>query len=66
MTVGYNFLYVDQLIRAGDQINPVDDRQVRSSAGFDPTANPTHPQPPSFRDTRFWAQGLNLGLEITY
>jgi hypothetical protein len=31
-----------------------------------PTARPTNPQPTNFRDTRFWAQGVNLGLEITY
>jgi hypothetical protein len=66
LSVAYDFLYVDQLIRAGDQINPVDDRQVRSSAGFDPNARVVDPRGTSFHDTRFWAQGINLSLEFTY
>jgi hypothetical protein len=65
VTLGYDFLYVSKVMRAGDLVDGVDARQVRALASFDPTAPATRP---TFQqhDSRFWAQGLNLGLEVRY
>ena len=54
-----------RVVRAGDQIDGVDGRQVRSLAGFDPTVRAAQPATPFFSD-RFYAQGLNFGLEFSY
>jgi len=45
--VGYNFLYITNVIRPGDQVGG--------------TA-----QPFRFKDTEYWAQGLNFGMEWNY
>jgi len=65
VTLGYNFLYVSKVMRAGDLVDGVDARQVRALANFDPAAPATRP---TFQqhDSRFWAQGLNVGLEVRY
>lgn len=59
---GYNFLYWADVARAGDQVDlSVDPRNippVRPGGGSDPGV--------SFRHTEFWAQGLNLGLELRF
>lgn len=63
--VGYNFLYISNVIRAGDQMNRV----------VNPTQNPIlvgggvtgDPAPlASFFSTDFWAHGLSVGLELRY
>ncbi len=64
-TIGYNFLYLSQVLRAGDQADNVDGRQVRSLAGFDPTVKAVAPVPTLFSD-RFYVQGLNVGLEFAF
>lgn len=65
VTMGYNFLYISSLMRAGDLVDGVDARQVRSLSTFDPTAQVVHPQFQQ-HDSRFWAQGLNFGIEVRY
>ena len=65
-TMGYTFLYWNQVVRPGNQI----DHSVNQ------TAIPTHPNfglnapdgRPGFnlRQSDFWAQGLNLGLEFKF
>jgi hypothetical protein len=65
-TIGYNFLYIGRVARAGQQIDSVDSRNVQALAAYDPanaTPRPYHFGPDS---SRFWAQGLNLGLEFLY
>jgi hypothetical protein len=55
VSVGYSFLYLSNVVRPGDQI--------------DTTIDPTQgvPAPPfQFRDTSFWAHGINAGLEFRY
>jgi hypothetical protein len=64
-TIGYNFLYLSRVLRAGDQIDGVDARQVRSLNTFTPGAQVTFPQPVFFTE-HFYAQGLNFGLEVSY
>ncbi len=65
-TVGYNFLYLSNVLRAGDQVDLVDGRQVRSLTSFDPTATNVQRPLPTFYSDRFYAQGLNFGLEFSY
>ncbi len=64
-TVGYNILYLSNVLRAGDQIDEVDARQVQSLSTFNPKSGAVQPAPTFFSD-RFYAQGLNLGLEFSY
>ena len=64
VTVGYSFLYWSEVIRAGDQIN------LNVNPNFIPgpaVPNPGVPNPTfAFRDTDFWAHGLNLGLDYRW
>jgi hypothetical protein len=80
--VGYNFLYLSNVMRAGDQIDrSLDIRQVPFALGVPPML--TLPNPPGttvavppvagpshpivpFRTTDFWAHGVTVGLEIRY
>jgi hypothetical protein len=64
--VGYNALYWSRVERAGDQIDRrVDPVQVPTSAAFAPGTAGTTPQ---FQNVRsdFWAQGVNIGVELRY
>lgn len=54
---GYTFLLWDGVLRSGDQIDPV----VNTNAG----AAPARPSIP-FKDDVFWAQGLNVGLTLSW
>ena len=65
-TVGYNFLYINNLYRAGSQIETVDGRQVFSSAAFVPNSQAVNPQPPGESHSVFWVQGLNAGLSFSF
>lgn len=55
--VGYSFMYLTNVARPGDQINPV----VNLNNGVPPFA-PT----PVFHHTEFWAQGVNFGMALRY
>ena len=65
-TIGYTFLYYSAVARPGDQVNRV------VNPGLLPVNQPTGPvagpaQPNFvFHGSDFWAQGLNLGLELRY
>jgi hypothetical protein len=61
-SVGYTFLYWTDVVRSGDTI----DRGVNPSF-LPPTAGVGDPRPAfNFRDSDFWAQGLNFGLELRF
>jgi hypothetical protein len=64
--IGYNFLYINNVARPGDQIDGVDGRQVQFTSTFDPTVHATRPALVSVHNTDFWAQGVNVGLEFHY
>jgi len=66
-SVGYNFLYWSDVVRPGDQIDTtVDLSRVPSfSAHYYPTVVPVRPAP-LFRESDFWAQGINVGLEFSW
>ncbi len=61
-TVGYSFLYLSDVARAGDQI----DLQVHSDLLNDVT--PVNPERPQFvlQNTDLWLQGINFGIDLTY
>ena len=63
---GYNFLYWSNVVRPGDQIDRVVDVALvpNPPAGVPATANP---RPlPTFRQSDFWAQGVQFGVEFRW
>jgi hypothetical protein len=61
--LGYNFLYWTKVVRPGDQIDPV----VNVGAIGDPGQFGTSPHPLFFyHTTGFWAQGLTVGLMVSF
>jgi len=63
--IGYNFLYLNEVARVGDQIDAVDSRSLEYLTTFDPSATPTRPGP-VHNSTYLWAQGINFGIEFKY
>lgn len=66
-TIGYTFLYIDNVARPGTLIDHV--INTTQSPGFSgAAAPPSGPPVPmfSFNRTDFWAQGVNLGLSLTW
>ena len=65
-TVGYTFMYWTNVLRPADQIDRVlDINQIpnfRPPAPAAPTRRPVVP----FKESGFWAQGMNMGLEYRY
>ena len=66
--VGYNFLYLSSVLRAADTIDPfVDAGRVPNFLNNPPPILPGTPRPaPQFRETDFWAQGINFGIQWTW
>jgi hypothetical protein len=63
---GYSFLWVSTVARAGEQIDPVvNETQFPLRSGNGPLVGPARPAF-HFAGTDFWAQGLNVGLELRY
>jgi len=64
--VGYNFLYLSDVARSGDQFDRrIDVRQVPTLPTYDPTVRAAFPAP-QFHSTDFWAQGVTAGVEFRY
>jgi hypothetical protein len=64
--VGYTFLYWSEVIRPGDQIDrTVNPALVPTSQFFGTAGGPARPAR-VFQSSEFWAQGINLGLELRY
>jgi hypothetical protein len=66
--VGYNFVYISDVARPGDQIDrAINTSQATSITGV-PPAPLTGPIRPAFtfRQGDFWAHGLNFGLEFRF
>ena len=64
--VGYTFLYWSSVVRPGDQIDVgLSGTQIPTDTRFNPQAGPARP---AFllRDTSFWTQGINVGMEFRY
>lgn len=63
--VGYNFFWITNVARAGDQIDGVDSRGIPILAAYDPSVSPSRPYQ-QFNTTHFWTQGINFGMELRY
>lgn len=65
LAVGYTFVYLSNVARPGDQIDASAGGGTRPPLSFLGGARP-QPQFGSFNETGFWAQGINLTLELNY
>jgi len=64
--VGYNFIDWNRVLRPANQIDrSLDLTQAPTSAMFVPGAAGVAPRFPGVR-TDFWAQGINVGMELKY
>jgi hypothetical protein len=64
--VGYTFLYWSSVVRPGDQVDVgLSGTQLPTDTRFNPQAGPARPAVP-LRESDFWAQGINFGLEFRY
>ena len=63
--VGYSFLYLSSVARAGDQIDLVVNPLRQPLGGSLVTTGPARPAF-VFQSTDFWAQGVSAGLEFRY
>ena len=64
--VGYSFLWISTVARAGEQIDPVINvSQFPIRSGDGPLVGRARPAP-KLHGTDFWAQGLNFGMELSY
>jgi hypothetical protein len=61
--VGYNFLFVSQVLRPGGLVGGTTPSQVPQLPSSAPGTLFTAP---SLQGERFWAQGLTAGLEVRY
>jgi hypothetical protein len=70
VSVGYTFLYLNNVIRPGEQIDRVINGNQSSLYTFSPTppglaGGPARPTV-LFRDSDYWAQGISFGVEFRY
>jgi hypothetical protein len=63
LSAGYTFLFWSRVLRPGDQIDPVLNVQPLGTTELIGTA--VRPLA-SMRSTGFWAQGVSIGLEVSY
>lgn len=61
-TVGYNFIFWDNVVRADDQI---DFRVNTTQIGGGTLFGPGQPEL-EFKETNYWLQGVNAGLELQF
>lgn len=65
LTVGYNAIYWSAVVRPGEQIdNTVTPAQVPTVPAYTGVASGA--PVPAFRQSDFWAHGLNFGVTVTY
>lgn len=64
--VGYNFLYISDAVRPGDQVDrTINPNQIPLLARGMPFTGPERPEP-TFVRSEFWTQGLVIGLEARF
>jgi hypothetical protein len=61
---GYTFIYWNDVVRAGDQVDLAVNPNLLPPA-TQPVVGPLRPAP-RFENTSFWAQGIDLGLELRF
>jgi hypothetical protein len=62
---GYDLMYWTQVVRPGDQISHDVNLSQNAVLGTGRLMGPAQPAP-LFNRSDFWAQGINLGLEVRY
>jgi hypothetical protein len=62
LTLGYTFLYLSDVARAGDQIDPMINVSQLPPGPLTGAALPDF----SFQSSGFWAQGLTFGVEYCF
>jgi hypothetical protein len=63
---GYTFLYWSHVARPGDQIDrTLNVNLIPTSTTFGTPGGPARPSP-EIKSTDFWAQGINVGLELRF
>jgi hypothetical protein len=62
VSFGYTFLYLSDVVRPGNQIDPVLNISQRDGGALVGPAAPV----PFFNHSDFWAQGINFGLGVAY
>jgi len=62
LTAGYTFLYWTNVVRPGDQIDLSVNSEFLNGAS---SATPSRPAF-NFRETDYWAQGLNFGIDLRF
>ncbi|HWG44637.1 MAG TPA: BBP7 family outer membrane beta-barrel protein [Gemmataceae bacterium] len=66
LTFGYTFLYWSSVFRVGDQIDRnLNPTEFNALVGNGSMTGPPRPNF-TFKDTDFWAQGVNFGLQFRY
>jgi hypothetical protein len=66
LTLGYTFLCWSRVFRPGDQIDrAVNTTEFPALVGTAPFVGPARPNF-TFKDSDFWAQGLNFGIQFRY
>jgi hypothetical protein len=66
LTFGYTFLYWSSVFRVGDQIDRnLNPTEFNALIGNGSMVGPPRPNF-TFKDTDFWAQGVNFGLQFRY
>jgi hypothetical protein len=63
--VGYNFLYWSRVVRPGDQIDTVVDTSQIPNFGTGTSVGIARPAVP-FKQSDFWAQGFDVGIELSW
>ena len=62
---GYTFLYWSSVVRPGSQLDyTLSGAQIPTDGRFSPQTAPARPA--VFRNTDFWAQGVNFGVDFRY
>jgi Putative beta barrel porin-7 (BBP7) len=66
--VGYTFLYTNNVLRPGNQINRTINTSQDTAYTENPAAKLQGPAQPSFKfnSSDFWAQGINVGLAFRF
>jgi hypothetical protein len=63
---GYSFLYLNNVVRPGDAIDTTITRTQIPQLNPGATVPGTHPAPPTFAETNYWAHGITAMLEFRY
>lgn len=66
MGAGYNFLYINNVVRPGDAIDTTISRNQVPQLQPIATAPGGRPGPPTFIESAYWAHGLTVHMEIRY